>query len=107
MTLTRIEGKRRPSVTRLPRHGKQKHFRAAATSGRSFLADNKDKNNLATSIHVCKDADGFTKLVNTGDEVCYFRPGEQGKKWWYNGKVADLQMVQFPSGQRAVVMGVN
>ena len=60
----------------------------------------KDKND-------CIDSDGMEKDVEIGNYICYWRPSKQRKKWWYNGKVESLQNVQFPSGKRALVLGIN
>ena len=71
------------------------------------MAENKNITHLAKSIESCVDSEGVVKAVKTGDCVCYFRPGSEKKKWWYNGKVLSLQLVQFPSGKSAPVMGIN
>ena len=71
------------------------------------MAENKNITHLAKSIESCVDSDGTVKEVKTGDCVCYFRPGAEKKQWWYNGKVESLQIVQFPSGKHAPVMGIN
>ena len=72
-----------------------------------FLAQNLNITHLAKTLGYCTDADGVCKEVSTGDYVCYWRPGKQNHKWWYNGKVLSLQLVQFPSGKSAPVMGIN
>ena len=68
---------------------------------------NLNRAQLAKTINNCIDSDGMEKDAEKGNYICYWRPGKQGKKWWYNGKVESLQLVQFPSGKRAIVMGVN
>ena len=72
-----------------------------------FLNSNLNKTHLARTVKGCVDSDGVYKDVEIGEYICYWRPGKQGKKWWFNGKVESLQSVQFPSGRRAIVMGVN
>ena len=72
-----------------------------------FLNSNLDKTHLARTATGCVDSDGVYKDVEIGQYICYWRPGKQGKKWWFNGKVESLQSVQLPSGRRAIVMGVN
>ena len=72
-----------------------------------FLMKNLGKTPLAKSLESCEDVTGVSQNVKPGDRVCYWRPGEKGRKWWYNGRVHDLQQVQFPSGAHAIVMGIN
>ena len=72
-----------------------------------FLNANLNKTHLARPVKGCIDSDGVYKDVEIGEYICYWRPGKKGTKWWFNGKVESLQLVQFPSGRRATVMGVN
>ena len=72
-----------------------------------FLVANLGKTHLAKTLVSCEDVTGVSKTVKPGDQVCYWRPGTGGKKWWYNGRVGSLQQVQFPSGAHAIVMGIN
>ena len=73
----------------------------------NFIQLNLDKTHLAWTAFRCIDADGWEGDVYPGRSVCYWRPGEEGKKWWYNGKVESLLNVQFPSGKRVLVLGIN
>ena len=73
-----------------------------------WLQEHKDSTNLAETVTKCTDSDGLPMDdVVPGKKVCYWRPGKKGQKWWYNGKVASLQLVQFPTGKFAPVMGIN
>ena len=74
----------------------------------SFLHQNLNKTGLAVTILRCKDATGVESDAWVGRKVSFWRSdGGKGKKWWYNGKVESLQRVQFPSGKRAAVVGIN
>ena len=73
----------------------------------NFIQSNLDKTHLARTAFRCIDSDGMEGDVYAGRSVSFWRPGAQKTKGWYNGEVESLQDVQFPSGKRALVLGIN
>ena len=73
----------------------------------NFIQSNLDKTHLARTAFRCIDSDGMKGNVYAGRRVSFWRPGAQKTKRWYNGKVESLLNVQFPSGKRALVLGIN
>ena len=56
---------------------------------------------------VCTDVDGRTKELSRFEKVCYWRQGQERKRWWYDGVVSEVLTVRCPSGQVKVIVGVN
>ena len=55
-----------------------------------------------------EDCKGRTGTIKPGMKVCYWRPGSKKQRhWWYDGVVHGVYRVNFPSGQRKVVVGLN
>ena len=100
-------GKAPPICNRVNSDWKQLAIPCHCNEWDEFLAANLNKTHLAQTPASCMDVAGVSKTVKPGDQVCYWRPGAGGKKWWYNGRVGSLQQVQFPSGAHAIVMGIN
>ena len=73
----------------------------------NFIQSNLDKTHLARTAFRCIDSDGMKGNVYAGRRVSFWRPGAQNTKRWYNGEVESLLNVQFPSGKRALVLGIN
>ena len=81
----------------------------SAESGRLWVANN---NTHAGQCSVyageVEDCKGRTLTLKPGTKVCYWRPGSGTKRhWWYDGVVHGVYRVDFPSGQRKVVVGLN
>ena len=53
------------------------------------------------------DVERNVREVKKGDKVLYWQMGKEKKKWWYDGVIADLVKVTFPSGQQKVLLGMN
>jgi hypothetical protein len=66
-----------------------------------------------SNTHVAKrtttvtDALGVAKTVEPGDNILYYRPGKSNTKWWYNGKVKEIWIIQFPNGNRKRIIALN
>ena len=61
----------------------------------------------AIAATTVQDREKSTFAIEPGINILYWRPGAEGKKWWYNGKVHSAWTVQFPTGKRASVVGIN
>lgn len=59
----------------------------------------------AVPIESYNTIDGKT-VQKTSPQV-YWRPGEQGKRWWYNGKIHSAFRIKFPTGEDRNIVAVN
>ena len=54
-----------------------------------------------------QDAEENVGRVQNGTLVLCWRAGGKGRQWWYNGEVAAAYEVQFPVGQKRVIVQAN
>ena len=55
----------------------------------------------------CFDVKGKYRELMENDKVCFWRQGKDKKRWWYDGIVAEVVTVIFPTGQVRVIVGIN
>ena len=62
---------------------------------------------MVKAVGEIKDVEGKVGRVQHGTLVMYWRAGGKGRQWWYNGEVAAAYEVQFPVGQKRVIVQAN